>query len=152
MAYSIDPSVNWSSNWIFPLKTIFCNFQWQKLVQIQYLPHLMSLFFKIVFIKSYSLKAFQPYQEFAQLPYNFVFGLKWIFREILLKFLDHRSKHYETNLNVFLCMEGFPIVPRAWQAMHGLRDLNATKKKQTNNLLLSCIDRLSTNLHPSQLK
>jgi hypothetical protein len=56
----------------FPSKTIVCDlieFLITKLFKIQYLFHLRLKNFQINCSKSYSSRAFQQYQKFAQFPF-----------------------------------------------------------------------------------
>jgi hypothetical protein len=51
-------------NFILNLKLISND---KKILKFQYLPHFMSNFFQIAFVKSYTWKVFQQYQECAQI-------------------------------------------------------------------------------------
>lgn len=58
----------WPTNVSFQKK--FCNIieiLITKIFNIQYLPHLWSTNFQIIFVKSFSLRAFQKYQEHGQI-------------------------------------------------------------------------------------
>jgi len=48
------------------------NFQWQNLFKIQYLLDFKSKNSQNTFIKSYSIKAFQKYQDYTQIPLKFL--------------------------------------------------------------------------------
>jgi hypothetical protein len=92
---------------IFPSKTIFkieLNLQWQKLLKIQYRPHLKSKNFQITFIKSYSLKAFQIPQYF--------FWFKWIFNEN--KYIPLLVKTLWNQCGALLFTDDFPTIPIMW--------------------------------------
>jgi hypothetical protein len=43
----------------------------KKIFKFQYLPHFMSKNFQTTFVKSYTWKVFQEYQECAQIPFSF---------------------------------------------------------------------------------
>ncbi len=57
---------------IFPSKTwffgIYLNFQWQKSLQNQYIPHSKSKSYQIHFIKSWSSRSFQQHQRHIPIP------------------------------------------------------------------------------------
>jgi hypothetical protein len=59
---TVGPSVNLKPKFFLP-KPIYLNFLWENLIKIQYLPHLKCKKYEIPFIKSYSSRAFQSYQE-----------------------------------------------------------------------------------------
>jgi hypothetical protein len=60
---------------IFPYKTwlfeIYLNFQQQKLLKNQYLPHSESKSYQINSTKSYSSRSFQQHQRHIPIPPNF---------------------------------------------------------------------------------
>jgi hypothetical protein len=57
------------------------NFQWYKLLKIQYLPHLKSKKYKITSKKFHSSKCFQQYKTFAPISLKYIvvwfFGIFW---------------------------------------------------------------------------
>ncbi len=132
---------------IFPSKTwffgIYLNFQQQKSLKNQYLPHSESKSYKINSIKSCSSRSFQQHQKKADSKFlqNFQLGLKLIFSEKsfnIQELLHHKSKSHGTK----------PMQPssssRAFERHQehdlkhpGLLDLITTKQ---NNYLASQID------------
>jgi hypothetical protein len=67
---------------IFPFKPIFCNcldFQEQKSLKNQYLPHLTSENYEIKSVKSDSPRAFQQHQEHPRIPVQFAVSILFNF-------------------------------------------------------------------------
>jgi hypothetical protein len=77
---------------IFPFKTWFfgfcLNFQWQKSLNNQYLPHSESKSYQINFIKSCSSRSFQQDQRHVPIPPKFSATIKFnsIFYEEIIQY------------------------------------------------------------------
>ncbi len=94
------------SQLIFPFKTwffgIYLNFQWQKSLKNQYLPHSESKFYQINSIKSCSSRSFQQHQRHIPIPLEFYamieFNFQWRNHPIFKNCKLHcRSKCSGTN-------------------------------------------------------
>jgi hypothetical protein len=127
---------------IFPSKTwvfgIYLNFQWQKLLKNQYLPHSESKSYQIKSIESFSSRSFQQHQRHIPVPFQIFtydliqFSVKKSFN--IQEHLHHISKRYETK-------PMHPSSSRPFQRHqeHNLKhpgsmDLLTTKQNKTNYL------------------
>ncbi len=104
--WMVDIQVLQHPQLIFPSKTwffgIYLNFQWQKSIKNQYLPHSESKSYQINSIKSCSSRSFQQHQWHIPIPPNF--QLWWKDHSIFKNFCT-------ASPNV---MEWSPCTPPCW--------------------------------------
>ncbi len=127
---------------IFPSKTwifgIYLNFQWQKSLLNQYLPHSESKSYQIHSIKSYSSRSFQEHQRHSPIPLKFsatILILILVKKSFNIQELLHsKSKHHGTKRT-------YPLSSRAFQRHQeqdlkhlGSVDLITTKQLKQNKL------------------
>jgi hypothetical protein len=101
------------SQTIFPSKTwsfgIYLNFQQQKSLQNQYLPHSESKSYQINSIKSCSSKSSQQHQRHIPIPPKYSAAKKSF---NILDFLHCKSKRHGTKPMHPLLIKSFPKTPR----------------------------------------
>jgi hypothetical protein len=105
VACAVGASVLLCPQLIFPSKTwffgIYLNFQWQKSLKTQYLPHSESKSYQINSIKSCSSRSFQQHQRHILIPPKFFgydlieFPMKKSFN--IQELLHHKSKSHGTR-------------------------------------------------------
>jgi hypothetical protein len=90
------------SQLIFPSKTwffgIYLNFQWQKSLKNQYLPHSKSKSYQINSIKSCSSRSFQQHQRHIPIPPKFQLWSNLIFSEKVIQYSRTFASQVQTLL------------------------------------------------------
>ncbi len=112
--------VLWHPQLIFPFKTLFLNFylnfQQQKSLKNQYLPHSESKYYQINSIKSCSSRSFQLYQRHIPIPPKFSatiqFNFQWRNHSIFKNFCT-------TSPNI---MEPSPCTPPRWELSKDIKN------------------------------
>jgi hypothetical protein len=126
-----------SSQLIFPSKTwffgFFLNFQQQKSLKNQYLPHSQSRSYQINSIKSCSSRAFQQHQRHLSIPPKIsamiYFNFQWRSHSIFNNFYTRSPMHPSLS-------ESFPKTPRTWSDASWFSGSHnyKTKQNKTNYL------------------
>ncbi len=127
---------------IFPSKTwffaIYLNFQWQKSLKIQYLPHPKSKSEERNFIKSSHQDLSNNTKGTSQLLWNFLSWFNWIFSEKFIQYSRTSTPQIETiwnQANAPLLVKSLPKTSRMQSEMPQFgRSHNEKQTKQTKFL------------------
>jgi hypothetical protein len=126
---------------IFPCKTwflgIYLNFQLQKSLKNQYLPHSESKCYQINFIKSYSSDLSNNTKGTFQFLQNFQLQFNLIFSEEIIQYSRAFAPEVQMSWNqahAALLVESFPKTPRTWSETSWFGGSHNNKTKQTTFL------------------
>ncbi len=126
---------------IFPSKTwffgIYLNFQWQKLLRNQYLPHSESKSYQINSMKSCSSRSFQRHQRHIAIPLKFSAMINLFVSEEIIQYSRIFARQVQMSWNQAhapLLVESFPKAPRTQSEASQFRGSHNYKTKQTTFL------------------
>ncbi len=113
-----------------PIFAIILNFQQQKSLKNQYLPHLSSENYEINSIKSDSLRAFQQHKEHLQIPIKFsvsiLFNFHWRNGSIINSFHTVAPNSLKPRLTHPHSSRAFQRYQKCSMKQHDLRDPRMT--------------------------
>jgi hypothetical protein len=131
------------SQLIFPSKTwffeIYLNFQWQKSLKNQYLPHSESKSNQINSFKSCSSRSLQQHQRHIPIPPKLSAMINLFVSKEIIQYSRTSTPQVQmpwNQANAHLLVESFPKSPRTWSEVSWFDGSHNYKTKQTNYLPL----------------